>query len=148
MAAGAAIEAGSAPEERALLVRMLRVMYPHDRFGDGPYERTADAVVKAAAKTPAKSLTLSAGLRELEAKSFAGLDDAAATDHLKSISSSAFFLQVKGTAVVALYDDAEVWEKLGYEGSSFDKGGYIDRGFSDLDWLPEPRIAEYDGGTQ
>ena len=32
---------------------------------------------------------------------------------------------------------------LGYEGASFDKGGYINRGFNDLDWLPEPRIEEH-----
>ena len=46
------------------------------------------------------------------------------------------------TTVVALYDDHEVWELLGYEGASFDKGGYIDRGFDDLDWLPDPRVEE------
>jgi hypothetical protein len=38
-----------------------------------------------------------------------------------------------------------VWAALGYEGSSYDKGGYINRGFNDLNWLPEPRIEEYDG---
>jgi hypothetical protein len=26
---------------------------------------------------------------------------------------------------------------LGYEGPSFDKGGYLERGFNDLDWLPD-----------
>ena len=41
---------------------------------------------------------------------------------------------------MTLYSDPEVWELLGYEGPSFDKGGYIDRGFDDLDWLPDPRI--------
>ena len=42
------------------------------------------------------------------------------------------------TTVVALYDDHEVWDLLGYEGSSFEKGGYLHRGFDDLDWLPRP----------
>ena len=31
------------------------------------------------------------------------------------------------------------------EGASFDQGGYLHRGFDDLDWLPDPRTAEYDG---
>jgi hypothetical protein len=26
---------------------------------------------------------------------------------------------------------------FGYEGASADKGGYIDRGFNDIDWLPK-----------
>jgi hypothetical protein len=30
------------------------------------------------------------------------------------------------------------WAHFGYEGSSFEKGGYINRGFQDLNWLPEP----------
>lgn len=47
---------------------------------------------------------------------------------------------------MTLYDDAEAWDALGYEGESFDKGGYIHRGFNDLDWLPEPRIEELGAG--
>ena len=54
----------------------------------------------------------------------------------------------KGVAVVGIYDDHEVWERLGYEGASFDQGGYLHRGFDDLDWLPDPRIEEYDGHDQ
>ena len=45
--------------------------------------------------------------------------------------------------MVTLYNDKEVWDVLGYEGASFDKGGYVNRGFNDLDWLPEPRIEEH-----
>ena len=137
-----AVKAAASARDRKLLTRMLRVMYPHARFPDGPYERTADAVAAAANKTPGQALTLHKGLGELRAVKFEGLDDAAATAHLEAIEGSPFFGQVRGTAVVALYDDHEVWKLLGYEGSSFDKGGYIERGFNDLDWLPEPRIAE------
>ena len=131
--------------QRQVLLRMLRVTYPHARFGDGPYERTADAVIDAADKTPGQTLVLTGGLRDLQAAHFTDMDDAAATAHLESLSGSAFFALVRGTAVVALYNDHEVWRILGYEGPSYDKGGYIDRGFDDLDWLPAPRITEYDG---
>lgn len=44
--------------------------------------------------------------------------------------------------VVFTYSDREVWTVLGCEGESSDKGGYVDRGFDDLDWLPDPRIEE------
>ena len=36
-------------------------------------------------------------------------------------------------------------QALGYEGSSFEQGGYLHRGFNDLDWLPEPRVTLYEG---
>ncbi|GHC79045.1 hypothetical protein [Limoniibacter endophyticus] len=131
-----------------LLVRMVRAMYPHKRFGDAPYERTANAIFKAAEASPAQKVAFASALYDLAAAGFADLDEEAAYNHLKSIESTAFFKLVRSTAVVTLYDDPEVWELLGYEGPSFDKGGYVNRGFNDLDWLPEPRIEEYQGGDQ
>ena len=64
---------------------------------------------------------------------------------LKGIEGTDFFGFIRRTTVLNLYDDPAVWEVLGWEGSSFDKGGYVDRGFNDLDWLPEPRVEEYEG---
>lgn len=140
--ARAAIKVGSDTDGSALVLRMLRVMYPHKQFTDGPYERTRDAVLAAANETPGQALMFSSGLAEMKAAGFGTLDDAAALEYLKGIEGTAFFGLVRGTAVVSLYDDHEVWKILGYEGASFDQGGYIDRGFNDLDWLPEPRITE------
>ncbi|AYD04295.1 hypothetical protein [Neorhizobium sp. NCHU2750] len=133
---------------KKILVRMIRVMFPHKNFADGPYARTADAVFKAAAKTPADKIAFLASLRELQDDGFMDLDDKAAYAKLKSIDTTDFFKLVKGTTVTTLYDDPEVWKVLGYEGPSFDKGGYIHRGFNDLDWLPDPRIDEYAGAGQ
>ena len=57
---------------------------------------------------------------------------------LEGIEDTDFFELVRGTAVVEVYIDERTWQLVGYEGPSFDKGGYIDRGFDDLDWLPDP----------
>lgn len=131
---------------RQLLTRMLRAMYPHKRFPDGPYQRAADAVLAAVGKTPGEQLDFASSIAELKASGFADFDEARALAHLKSIEGTAFFNQVRSTGLVAIYDDAEVWTALGYEGPSFDKGGYINRGFNDLAWLPDPRIEEYGEG--
>ena len=37
-----------------------------------------------------------------------------------------------------------MWQLIGYEGPSFDQGGYVTRGFDDLDWLPDPQIEYSD----
>ena len=132
-------------ESRELLIKMLRVLYPHDRFGNGPYEKAADAIISASESTPAQTLILANGLRELEVAKFDSLDTSGATAYLKSIEGNPFFVAVTGTGLVALYNDHEVWKILGYEGPSYDLGGYIDRGFNNLDWLPEPRITEFEG---
>ena len=132
----------SAEVERTL-VRLLRVAYPHPRFPDGPYERTA-AAVRAADADQLLPDGL-ARLDELAGGDFAGLDDDPALAVVEQIAETPFFSLVHATTVVSLYDDREVWTLLGYEGAAFDQGGYLQRGFDDLDWLPAPRIEEYDG---
>ena len=133
---------------RRNLVRLLRAAYPHPQFPDGPYERTADAVIAQVDASLWHRLALVNGLEALDARAggdFMGLDDQAATALLEEIADAEFFVFIRGVAVVTLYDDHEVWELLGYEGPSFDQGGYLHRGFDDLDWLPDPRIEEYGG---
>ena len=135
--AGAALSA----EQVATLVRLLRVAYPHPSFPDGPYQRTAKSVQDADTDH-----LLAAGLSELDDLAgghFGALSDAEATAAIERIADGAFFKLVHSTTVVALYDDREVWDLLGYEGPSYDKGGYLNRGFDDLDWLPAARITEY-----
>lgn len=139
------------PRARAALVRLLRVAYPHSRFPDGPYERTADEIIGQVDASLWHRLTLTQGLESLDAAAggdFASLDDSAALALLQQLASAEFFTFVRGVAVVSLYNDHETWDLLGYEGPSYDKGGYVDRGFDDLDWLPGPRIEEYDGPEQ
>ena len=91
---------------------------------------------------------LAHGLDSLEALAdgrFAELSPEEALPLLLRIQHTTFFGFVRQTVVVSLYEDEELWEVIGYEGPSFEKGGYLHRGFDDLDWLPDPRIEEYDG---
>lgn len=131
-----------------LLTRLLRVAYPHADFPDGPYERTAAAAMSASETDDGDQRALLLGLSGLDVAAdgdFLAAGDEAAEAMLRNVGDDAFFVRIRSTAVVALYDDAEVWGLLGYEGSSFEHGGYVDRGFDDLDWLPPARIEEYTG---
>lgn len=133
---------------RQVLIRALQAAYPHANVPRGPYERTADKLIADAAGNAFNRATLEQGLADLDALAdgdFVGLSTADGYTILKRIESTAFFGYVRRFATVNLYNDPETWAALGYEGSSFDQGGYLTRGFNDLDWLPEPRITEYDG---
>jgi hypothetical protein len=133
-------------EARRTLVRVLRVAFPHPRVPDGPYERTAETIIDQAEQSPWSLAILTQGLRSLHSVAsgrFLDLDDAPALAVLRRIETTDFFAFVRRLAVLRLYDDHELWDVLGYQGTSFDKGGYLHRGFNDLDWLPEPRITEY-----
>ena len=54
---------------------------------------------------------------------------------LQRIEQTDFFQKVRGDHVVSPLQQEELWPNFGYEGSSADQGGYITRGFGDIDWL-------------
>jgi len=112
-------------------------MFPHDSLPDEAYEK----VVNALAGQSDHVSTLESGATELDReRPFADLgpDDRLAA--LKRIEGSPFFALLHATAVVELYDNPLVWKAFGYEGPSVHLGGYLHRGFNDLDWLPEPKL--------
>ncbi|MGH3423079.1 MAG: hypothetical protein ACRDO8_00040 [Nocardioidaceae bacterium] len=131
--------------ERRTLVRMIEVIFPHDSFPAGPYERAAEEVLSEAAQNPRLQAQLIQGLYDLDVLRevpFVEMPPDVALTVLRGIQDAPFFQSILGIVVVKFYDDHEVWDLLGYEGPSFDRGGYVDRGFDDLDWLPSPRIEE------
>ena len=135
-------------DTRRDLVRLLRAAYPHPDLPDGPYERTADEVIAQVGASLWHRMVLLQGLESLDDAAegdFAELSEEDAEKLLREIADAEFFVFIRGVAVVTLYNDHEVWAALGYEGESFSQGGYLHRGFDDLDWLPAPRVEEYDG---
>lgn len=127
------------------LVRVLKVAFPHRGWPDGPYERTAEHILVTVSGNDFQTAQLGQGLVSLDAlrdRPFADLAPGEALEVLQEVQRTPFFVLVRSTTVAFLYSDREVWQILGYEGESVDKGGYVDRGFDDLDWLPDPRIEE------
>lgn len=133
-------------EARLTLIRILRTAFPHPNIPDGPYLRTADKIAAEAAGSIWLSIELVQGLAGISAaadgRRFEDLTTDDALTLLRRIEGTVFFGLIRRTTVLNFYDDPEVWEALGYEGASYDQGGYINRGFNDLQWLPEPRIEE------
>jgi hypothetical protein len=132
--------AGSAQHVAETVTAAARAMYPHAGLSDRVYGRVAVKLTEGAAGEPEAERVLAEGIAQLDAGAapFVDLDAAAKLDVLRQIEGSKFFELVRGTAVVEVYSDPETWELLGYEGPSFAKGGYLERGFNDLDWLPDP----------
>lgn len=126
------------PESMATLIQMARDVFPHDHVGDEFYA----AAVKGY-DTAEAAEGIEAGIAKLDAAAAAaGHDNYLAmgwerdrVDILRSMESDPFFQQIRGGLVTGLYNQPAVWPLFGYEGESFTKGGYINRGFNDINWV-------------
>jgi hypothetical protein len=131
------------PETYATMVQISRDLYPHDQLEDRIYAAAVDTLDKAAAADAAARDELEAGVAELDAAAQAVhssrySDVAAEADRvalLKEREQSPFVQKLRGNLVTGLYNNKEVWPIFGYEGESASQGGYIERGFDDINWL-------------
>ena len=134
-----------APSTMKTLVKVARDIYPHDFLGDVYYINAIKPWDGKAAKDPTVKTLLEEGVRRLDQDAqgrhnVAYINVPWEADRivlLQGIEQSDFFKKIRSDLVVSLYNQQELWPKLGYEGSSAEYGGYIKRGFSDIDWLPK-----------
>ena len=134
-----------APESFATLVQACRDIYPHDHLADSFYAKVVEGFDAAAADSVDEQSLLENGVATLNA--------AAQNAHgqnyrdvgweidrvniLRGMESDGFFQKLRGSLVTGLYNNPDVWPLFGYEGESASKGGYIHRGFDDIDWLDQ-----------
>ncbi len=140
---GAEASGLTADESRAL-VRMTRDLFPHDRLDDSFYAKAIESLKEEASKNTAARKLLSDGIAQLNAAAMASAgkawadvpDETVRVAALKKMEGGAFFAKVYSGTMTPLYNQPGLWAKFGYEGPSSALGGYLHRGFDDIDWLP------------
>ena len=126
----------------AAITAAARTLYPHDALPDDVYARVSEKLAAAARTDVVTARTIQEGVAALNSgQPFTDLPADEQLKVLQEIEGSDFFELMRSTAVVEVYSDRRTWQLVGYEGPSFDKGGYLNRGFNDLDWLPDPETA-------
>ena len=123
--------------EGQTLMAMGRTLYPHKKLPDAVYALLAKDLD--ANKDDAK--LLKDGVAELNKAAggdFAAASDAKKLEIVKAMEKTPFFGKVRGQCITSLYDNDMAYAAFGYPGASWDKGGYLTRGFQDLKWLPDP----------
>ena len=126
------------PETMASLVQMARDIYPHDQVADEYY-----AIAVRGYDTAEAAEGIEAGIAALDAMaqgkghaSYLAMGwERDRVDILRAMEDNPFFQQIRGGLVTGLYNQKAVWPLFGYEGASYEFGGYIDRGFDDINWL-------------
>lgn len=123
------------------ILKVTRAIFPHDTLDDAVYALVVKDLDAAAAKDKSVATLLRDGLKMLDKKSggnWASLDYLARENLVTKLYGTDFFEKIRGTSVVSLYNNEMAWTHFGYEGPSYPMGGYFERGFQDLDWLPDP----------
>ncbi len=132
-------------ETFATLVQACRDIYPHDHLADSFYATVVEGFDKTSGESDEDKTMFEQGV--------AALDNAAMDAHgvgyrnvgwelqrvniLRDMESDPFFQKLRGTLVTGIYNNPDVWPIFGYEGESASKGGYLNRGFDDIDWLDQ-----------
>jgi len=128
------------PQTMKTLILLARDIYPHDRIADRFYAIAVKGHDEKAGKDPAHQKLIEGGIAALDkaagANGYLGLGwEDERVKLLRKIETTPFFQTVRSGLVVSLYNQPDVWPIFGYEGESYSKGGYIERGFNDIDWL-------------
>ncbi|WP_050774961.1 hypothetical protein [Marinobacter sp. ELB17] len=120
--------------EGETLLKVTRHIFPHDTLEDAVYALVVRDLDVASPLLPD-------GVRELNqlaGGNWAGLDETEQFRHVEAMAKTPFFEKIRSTAVVSLYNNELAFAHFGYEGAIGD-GGYVNAGFDDLDWLPDPK---------
>jgi hypothetical protein len=119
---------------------VARTLFPHDFLGDSYYASVVTAIDAKAAADRATRDMVADGIKRLvgaQAGSFALASEEARERALRTLERTPFFSLVYGETLNGLYGNPEIWKILGYEGSSVEHGGYLERRFDDIAWLPK-----------
>jgi hypothetical protein len=132
--------AGSTSDSDGLLAHMARHLFPHDGISDNVYAEVMSGVITATANDPSMTgilQTAETAFNSKRGKPWMRLDENEQVTVMQELQNEAFFTAVLATVRAHFYYHPAVWKHLDYPGSSREYGGYIHRGFDDIDWLPE-----------
>ena len=129
------------PHEASTLFAMAKRIFPHRDLDDSCYFKVVEVLDANSKSDPAVAKMLAEGVVALDGSGgtkFADLKENEQIAALEAVQITPFFQKVRGTELESLYSNPETWKAFGYQGPAYASGGYIHRGFNDLNWLPDP----------
>ena len=113
---------------------IYRTMFPHEDVSDEAYAHVMRKLDERAAQDQALAVLLSDGV---DALNWSTVSEDAKTEALRRSEATPFFKTLRAEFITWFYSNPRVWSRFGYEGPSNDKGGYLHRGFNDIDWIDQ-----------
>ena len=119
-----------------VLAKLARLLYPHNAVDERAYDDIADLVAADEGLACAIASARSA-LESARPIHWILLPSGEQIAVLREQQAESWFTALNTTIRTHTYNHPAVWEVIGYEGPSAHLGGYIYRGFDDINWLPE-----------
>jgi hypothetical protein len=133
----AAVPAPASDTDLELLASVAYDLFPFPDLNAEMYVRVAERLMQSG------NTAVADGLRQLRAAvndvPWKEVEEGRRVEVLSGIQTTPFFTAVRAMTLEVLYRSPEVFEMVGYGGSVIEQGGYINRGFADIDWLPAPQ---------
>ena len=124
----------------AVMVKLARRLFPHEGMADAVYSEVVGQVLATIASNPATAGLIDGATQVLDSAasgSWIDLGEAEQLEVLRATENDPTVAGLRETVRFVFYENERVWKHIDYPGSSKEYGGYINRGFNDIDWLPE-----------
>ena len=124
--------------EQKTLIRYAYLLLPLLEEGHALYTKVAEVLTLKARQDNRVAAMLSAGIQALDHHNTSWLKLAKGKQQaiIHQQADTPFFQLLHWTTTETVLGVPDVWKQVGYQGSSIEYGGYLHRGFNDIDWLP------------
>ncbi|MBF8269992.1 MAG: Gluconate 2-dehydrogenase subunit 3 [Gammaproteobacteria bacterium] len=121
------------------LATLVHDLFPHEAIAAEVYTGIARMIIAQEQGAAGDLMLLQTGLRQLNEQAggqeWRSLDASQRLQALNKIADTEFFKTVLPRSRALLYLRPEIWQLVGYGGNALQQGGYLTRGFDDIDWL-------------
>lgn len=138
--AGDPVAQGLSPREIDELAAYSHTLLPILPESHPRYRQVADKLANLAVQDVNMAAFIGGGLKETgfpDRRTWQEMNTDERTSLIAIQQNTPFFGFLRWTTTEIVMRDPVLWERLGYEGSAIEHGGYIHRGFDDIDWLPQ-----------
>lgn len=115
---------------------LLFALVPNRDVPEALYHQSATRLIESESGRQLLS-TARLSLQELTGHDWMVLDAESRITTLLRVMDRPALQQLRRTMAGAVYSHPDSFAATGYGGSSLEFGGYLNRGFNDIDWLPE-----------
>ncbi len=125
-------------EASIVAVQVARLLFPHQSLENEIYIQIARDIDSDISRRPQVNTWMESLPKLLDQQcdgQWLEMSLPVQIEALRKLEETETFFYLRNRTIESLYRNPAVWKLVGYEGSSIEHGGYLNRGFDDIDWL-------------